>query len=77
MEISTVLVITFGIDLHIADRTLRCDKIISGVCLSFRRRENNYLLYKCRNSQWGNLFDFRNWLFRMPACWPFSSKFDV
>lgn len=54
MEISTVLVITFGIDLHTADRTLCCDKIISGVCLGFRRRENNYLPHKCRNSQCGN-----------------------
>lgn len=54
MDISTVLVITFDIDLHTADRTLCCDKIISGVCLSFRRRENNYLPYKCRNSQCGN-----------------------
>ena len=49
-----MLVITFGIDLRTADRTLCCDKIISGVCLSFRRRENNYLPYKCRNSQCGS-----------------------
>ena len=72
MEISTVLVITFGIDLHTADRTFCCDKIISGVCLSFRGRENNYLPYKCRNCQCRNLYHFRDRLFCMPGCWPFQ-----